>query len=83
MRRALRAAAIVAALLALAFAAYALLRSRPQDLPWTRLDLGQPVGLFTGRKLAGLTQDFEQCRALLTAAGVRYTVLAPLESGER
>lgn len=83
LRRALRAAAIGAALLALAFAAYALLRSRPQDLPWTRLDLGQPVGLFTGRKLAGLTQDFEQCRALLSAAGVRYTVLAPLESGER
>ena len=30
------------------------LRGRPQDLPWTALDLGQPVGLFTGRKLTAL-----------------------------
>ncbi|MBO9624414.1 MAG: extensin family protein [Sphingomonas sp.] len=82
LRRALRAAAIGAALLALAFILYALLRSRPQDLPWTRLDLGQPIGLFTGRKLAGLTQDFQQCRALLAAAGVRYTPLAQVEAGE-
>ena len=55
----------------------ALARGRPQDLPWTPLDLAQPIGLFTGRKLAALTQDFPQCRALLDRAGVRYTVLAP------
>lgn len=29
-------------------AAWALLRGRPQDLPWIPLDLAQPVGLFTG-----------------------------------
>ncbi|RYY29132.1 MAG: extensin family protein [Sphingomonadales bacterium] len=56
-----------------------MLRGRPQDLPWTRLDLGQPVGAFTGRKLAGLTDDYAQCRALLRAAGVRYTMLAPVK----
>ena len=57
----------------------ALVRERPQDLPWTRLDLSQPVGAFTGRKIAGLTDDFAECRALLRAAGVSYTVLAPVQ----
>ena len=28
-------------------------RNHPEDLPWTKLDLTQPVGAFTGRKLAG------------------------------
>lgn len=59
------------------------LRGRPQDLPWTRLDLGQPIGSFTGRKLTALTSDFPKCRALLDAAGVRYTALAPLYDGPR
>ncbi|RYE02921.1 MAG: extensin family protein [Sphingomonadales bacterium] len=57
-----------------------MLRGRPQDLPWTRLDLGEPIGIFTGRKLAGLTDDYAQCRALLRAAGVRYSVLAPVKA---
>lgn len=56
---------------------YALGRSRPQDVPWTTLDLAQPIGLFTGRKLAGLTQDAPLCRALLAEAGVRFTKLPP------
>jgi hypothetical protein len=56
----------------------ALVRERPQDLPWTRLDLAQPVGAFTGRKIAGLTDDFAECRALLRAADIRYTVLPPV-----
>ncbi len=57
-----------------------LVRNRPQDLPWTRLDLSQKVGAFTGRKIAGLTDDFAECRALLRAAGVNYTVLAAVET---
>ncbi len=66
---------------ALAFIAWVALRGRPQDLPWTPLDLGQPVGLFTGRKITALTQDFPACRAALDRAGVRYTALPP-RSGE-
>ncbi|WP_294334322.1 extensin family protein [uncultured Sphingomonas sp.] len=54
-------------------------RSRPQDVPWTPLDLSQPIGAFTGRKLAGLGTDDGQCRALLTRAGVHYEKLAPVE----
>lgn len=61
----------------LCFILWAVLRGRPQDLPWTPLDLGQPIGLFTGRKLTGLTDDFPACRAALDDAGVNYTVLPP------
>lgn len=82
LRRGVGAVVIAGLMLAAAFALYAWLRSRPQDLPWTPLDLSQPVGLFTGRKLAGLTQDFGDCRRLLEKAGVRYTVLAPVAAGE-
>jgi len=68
-------ALVVTATLALML--WAALRGRPQDVPWAPLDLGQPIGLFTGRKLTALTEDFPQCRALLDRAGVRYTVLPP------
>ncbi len=57
-------------------------KRHPEDLPWTPLDLSQPVGMFTGRKLAGLRDDLAQCRALLDRAGVRYEVLAPLKVAE-
>jgi hypothetical protein len=62
---------------------FAVLRGRPQDLPWTRLDLGEPVGMFTGRKLAGLTGDYARCRALLQAAGVRYDMLPPVKAPDQ
>lgn len=71
----------VALLAALALVAWGVLRGRPQDLPWTALDLGQPVGLFTGRKLTGLTSDAAQCRGLLTQAGVRFTALPARHDG--
>lgn len=70
---------LIWAVLALAglFLAYAWFKGRPQDLPWTPLDLSEPPGLFTGRKLARLTQDPPQCRALLDRAGVRYVPMKP------
>lgn len=42
---------------------------RPQDLPWTKLDLDDPVGRFTAAKLAALGDNPAQCRAMLAAAG--------------
>ncbi|WP_308815438.1 extensin family protein [Sphingomonas sp. GV3] len=60
---------------------FAMLRCRPQDLPWTPLDLAAPIGLSTGRKLAALRTDPAQCRALLGAAGVRYTALPARRDG--
>jgi hypothetical protein len=70
-------------LLMAAFTVYALVRNRPQDLPWTRLDLAQPIGAFTGRKIAGLTDDFAECRVLLRSAGVRYNVLPTIVNDEQ
>lgn len=64
-----------------ALLAWGLARGRPQDLPWTPLDLGAPIGLFTGAKLAALGRDFPLCRAKLDAAGVRYTALPPRRDG--
>lgn len=69
-------------ILALAFLIYAAARQRPQDLPWTDLDLSQPIGPFTGRKLAALTGDAGQCKALLDRAGVDYVAMKPGGSGQ-
>lgn len=81
LRRWIGGATIAAIVLAAVLLLFAMLRGRPQDLPWTPLDLGEPIGMMTGRKLAGLTADFPRCRALLDKAGVRYTVLAPRRFG--
>jgi hypothetical protein len=72
----------LALLAALGLGLFAMMRQRPQDLPWTDLDLAQPVGLFTGRKLAGLTGDPARCRALLTRAGVAHSAMKPGGSGQ-
>jgi len=68
----MRRLALLLLLLALLLAGWAFFRQRPQDLPWTKLDLAQPIGLFTGRKLAALTRDPALCRALLDKAGISY-----------
>lgn len=57
-------------------------RHRPGDLPGTALDLGQPVGMFTGRKIAGLREDSDRCLALLDRAGLAYQALAPKGEGQ-
>lgn len=83
IRRGIAAAFVLVAVAVAALLVLATLRARPQDLPWTPLDLGEPVGLFTGRKLAALSGDFPACRTLLTRAGVRYTALPPRREGAR
>jgi len=79
----LRLAVLALLLAAAAFLLFVHARRAPQDVPWTRLDLSQPVGLFTGRKLAGLTQAPGRCRALLGEAGVRFTALPPVAQAGR
>ena len=73
------------ALILLAFLALLLLwafnRARPQDLPWTPLDLGEEPGMFTGRKLAALGDAPARCRALLTRAGIHYERIADRRDG--
>ena len=82
MRRTIVRATLLVLFLLAALIGYALLRGRPQDLPWTPLDLSAPTGLFTGRKLTALTEDFPQCRAVLAAAGVRHTALPARTDGQ-
>lgn len=65
----------------IALAAIAFTRARPQDTPWAALDLSRPVGMFTGRKLAALGDEADECRALLDRAGARFEVLPPFGSG--
>ncbi len=62
---------------------YGYSRNHPEDMPWTELDLGQPVGAFTGRKLASLDRGGETCRALLERSGIRFTALPPRSAGEQ
>lgn len=80
VRQAIKAVLIFTLIAGALLLGFAVLRGRPQDLPWTRLDLGEATGMFTGRKLAGLTGDYARCRALLQAAGVRYKMLSPVKA---
>ena len=85
MKRTRRIASWLFALALLAgigLALFVVVRGRSQDLPWTPLDLSQPVGLFTGRKLAGLGDDFATCRALLKRADIGYTALPAISEGQ-
>ena len=50
LRRAIGWIAALALMAIVALLAWATMRGRPQDLPWTPLDLSQPVGMFTGRQ---------------------------------
>ncbi|HEX8263713.1 MAG TPA: extensin family protein [Allosphingosinicella sp.] len=60
-----------------AFLGWGYARNHPEDVPWTKLDLGRPVGAFTGRKLAALSGEGPACRALLRRAGIRFAALPP------
>lgn len=76
--RAIKLLLFLTALALVALIALSYLRERPQDLPWTELRLDQPIGLFTGRKLANLENDFGGCQILLDQAGVIYEPLPPV-----
>lgn len=75
---------LVSALLAFAaFLAWGYARNHPEDLPWTELDLAQPLGAFTGRKLAALSGEGPKCRTLLRRAGIRFDALPPRDAGKQ
>lgn len=46
------------------------MREHPERFPWTSLSLADPIGPFTGIKLARLTAEPQRCRALLGSAGL-------------
>lgn len=74
MRLIMRALVVLVALL-IAGVLYVrhLERTRPQDLPWTPLDLTGPIGAMTGMKLQLLRSDPAMCRDALARAGVGFT----------
>jgi hypothetical protein len=63
----------------LAFLVWGYARRHPQDVPWAPLDLAQPVGAFTGAKVAGL--DGAHCRSLLRRSGIRFASLPAAAAG--
>jgi hypothetical protein len=81
IRQALAAMTVAAVLLGIGFAIYAVVKNRPQDLPWTKLDLAEKPGAFTAAKLARLGRDRATCFALMRRAGVGFTPLAPVSAG--
>lgn len=58
------------------------LHAHPQHDPWAPLDLNDPPGWTTQRKLAALREDPAECRAVLTRSDVAFTALAPLDEGQ-
>ncbi|HYD25525.1 MAG TPA: extensin family protein [Croceibacterium sp.] len=70
------------ALGALLLAARAWLAAHPEHDPWAPLDLNDPPGWATQRKLAALRADPAECRAVLQRSGVAFTVLPPAGEGQ-
>lgn len=66
---------------ALFVAARAWLAAHPQHNPWAPLDLRDPPGWATQRKLAALRDDVDGCRAVLERSGVAFAVLDPAGEG--
>lgn len=78
MSGALKFLAVLLVLAAIGWGAVRWLEAtRPQDLPWTPLDLTQPIGRATSGKLARLADDAPRCRALLRAARLEFEAMAP------
>ncbi len=59
-----------------------LVRDEPERLPWTPLSLSDPIGPFTGRKLAALADDPARCEALLGAIGSNDRAVPPRQPAE-
>lgn len=68
-------------LAALLLAGRAWLADHPQHDPWAPLDLTDPPGWATQRKLASLRSDPEECRAVLERSGVSFAALEPAGEG--
>lgn len=67
---------------ALFLAARGWLAENPQHDPWAPLDLNDPPGWATARKVAALREDPEECRAVLERSGVAFEALPPAGEAE-
>jgi len=68
-------------LAATGLAAKAWLDDHPQHDPWAPLDLRDPPGWATARKLAALRSDPAECRAVLSRSDIAHAVLDPAGEG--
>ncbi len=66
---------------ALFLAARGWLAEHPQHDPWAPLDLNDPPGWATQRKLVALRRDPAECRAVLERSGVAFTALPAAGDG--
>jgi len=81
MRRTVFRLILFAVVLLAALLLFGHARRHPEDVPWTALDLSDPIGAFTARKLAALGDEAGRCSALLSRAGIRFTALPGRTSG--
>ena len=76
-----RAVVTLLVLAALFFAGRAWLHDHPQHNPWAPLDLRDPPGWATQRKLKALRSDPAECRAVLERSQVAFATLDPAGEG--
>lgn len=57
------------------------LARHPQHNPWAALDLADPVGMATVRKLSGLVDGGARCQQMLRDADIAFEAVAPAGSG--
>jgi hypothetical protein len=57
------------------------LQEHPQHNPWAPLDLRDPIGLATARKLVALRDDVAECRAVLDRSDIAYSVQSATGEG--
>ena len=79
--RTARRAMVALVLIAAAIAGWQWLQTRPQHNPWAPLDLRDPPGWATARKLAAMREDVGECRAVLARSEVAFTALAAAGDG--
>ena len=58
------------------------LDAHPEHNPWAPLDLRDPPGWATARKLAALRSDAPACRAVLARSEIAFSVLEPAGEGD-
>lgn len=57
------------------------LAAHPQHDPWAPLDLNDPIGWATDRKLVALRDRPQECRAVLERSGIDFTAFEPAGEG--
>lgn len=57
------------------------LDAHPEHNPWAPLDLRDPMGWATDRKIAAVRDDVGECRAVLERSDVEFAALSPTGEG--